>query len=84
MGSYSVAYTDVHKLLDQHYNQFEAVEEHSQTHQQLKQVIAQQLKKAASKVKALRQAAEGSCEADATQKKADLITANLYRWGLLS
>ena len=79
IGSYSVSCTNVHDMLEQHSTRFELIEEHSQIHQELKQVIAQQLKKSLSKVEALKKAIEGGSEADATQKKADLITANLYR-----
>ncbi|CAD7701530.1 unnamed protein product [Ostreobium quekettii] len=81
LGSYSSKYTFADELLDEFYLQFLSGEEHAQLQQQLSSVIARQLKKANGKVKTLRTMAEGTAEADGTQKKADIIMANLHSAG---
>lgn len=80
LGSYSNSIADgVQVSIANLYQQSQGAEQFAQLRQRLMRVGEQSGKKLGSRIRAFREQLDGSDKADATQKQADMIMANLYR-----
>ncbi|PNH11359.1 hypothetical protein TSOC_001768 [Tetrabaena socialis] len=78
-GGLPRAHASVHALLESYYGPTEAAEAHELLAGRLGTVVAASLKKARNKARAFQQQLSDSGRSEEVQRRADLITANLYR-----
>jgi hypothetical protein len=82
IGSYSQPHDSVHDMVEGYYRSLQAGEVYAGLHQRLGTAVKQALKKARGRVKSFEQQLQAADEVAAVQKQADIIVANIYRWGV--
>jgi hypothetical protein len=81
LGAYPRVFDSVHALLEAYYSSLQASELHAALHQRLSAAARGALKKARGRVAAFRQQLAAAEGAGGVQRQADIIMANVYRWG---
>lgn len=83
MGLPGVWFKSVHALLDFYYRSIESDTESVQLSHSLKGTVKKIMTRLEQKRKKLMAALKDADKADQTQKKGDLIIANLHKWDLV-